>query len=138
MQANEITESIINAAIEVHHILGPGLLEPVYEECLCHELSLQHIPFERQLPLPIEYKGISIDCGHRLDLLVSGTVAVEIKAAERLLPIHDAQLLTLLRLGGWQIGLLINFNVPFLKQGIRKRMISLKDEKNVASLAFQW
>jgi GxxExxY protein len=120
MKTSEITEGIIGAAIEVHRTLGPGLLESAYEECLCHELGLRQLPFERQRALPVEYKGLQLDCGYRLDLLVARSVVVELKAVEALLPIHEAQLLTYLRLGGWKIGLLINFNVPLLKQGIRR------------------
>jgi len=125
MKVNEITEAVIGAAIEVHRHLGPGLLESAYEECLCQELTLRKIPFERQRGLPVEYKGLRLDCGYRLDLLVAETVVVEVKAVESLLPIHEAQLLTYLRLGGWRVGLLINFNVPVLKQGIRRRVLGL-------------
>ncbi|MGI6079188.1 MAG: GxxExxY protein [Lentisphaerae bacterium] len=123
MELNRITEQVIGAAIEVHRALGPGLLESAYEECLCRELSLREIPFERQRPLPVEYKGTRLDCGYRLDLLVMGTVVVEIKAVEAIEPIHEAQLLTYLKLGGWKLGLLINFNVPVLKDGIRRRIL---------------
>ena len=123
-----ITEAIIGAAIEVHRALGPGLLESTYEECLCRELALRQIAFERQYPVSLEYKGIRLDCGYRLDLLVAKTVVVEIKAVENLLPVHEAQLLTYLRLGKWTTGLLINFNVPVLKQGIRRRVLNLKEE----------
>jgi GxxExxY protein len=123
MELNRITEQIIGAAIEVHRALGPGLLESAYEECLCRELSLREIPFERQRPLPVEYKGTTLDCGYRLDLLVMGTVVVEIKAVECIEPIHEAQLLTYMKLGGWKLGLLINFNVPVLKDGIRRRIL---------------
>ncbi|MBI4027459.1 MAG: GxxExxY protein [Verrucomicrobia bacterium] len=123
MELNKITEQIIGAAIEVHKALGPGLLESAYEECLCHELTLRNIAFERQRPLPVEYKGTKLDCGYRLDLLVTGAVVVEIKAAEGVEPIHEAQLLTYLKLGGWKLGLLINFNVPVLKDGIRRRIL---------------
>ncbi|HDJ29825.1 MAG TPA: GxxExxY protein [Candidatus Acetothermia bacterium] len=129
MEINRITETIIGAAIEVHRALGPGLLESVYEECLCRELSLRGIPFERQRSLPVEYKGLRLDCGYRLDLLVADTVVVEIKAVESLLPIHEAQLLTYLRLGGWKVGLLINFNVAVLRQGIRRRVLGLEEER---------
>ena len=122
-EINRITEAIIGAAIEVHKALGPGLLESAYEECLCHELALRNVLFERQLALPVRYKGVQLDCGYRLDLLVANAVVVEIKAVEALLPIHEAQVLTYMRLGGWQVGLLINFNVPLLKHGI-KRLIS--------------
>ena len=123
MEMNEITEKIIGAATEVHRALGPGLLESAYEECLCHELTLRRLAFERQTPLPIEYKGVHLDCGYRIDLLVEGVVVVEIKAVEVVQPIHEAQLLTYLKLGGWKLGLLINFNVPFLKDGIRRRIL---------------
>ena len=117
---NQLTESIIGAAIEVHRVLGPGLLESAYEECLCRELVLRHVAFERQKPLPVSYKGTTLDCGYRLDLLVANAVVVEIKTCDALLPIHEAQVLTYLRLGGWHVGLLFNFNVPVLKQGIKR------------------
>lgn len=120
---NRITEQIIGAAIEVHKALGPGLLESAYEQCLCHELALRGIRFERQRPLPVEYKGVKLDCGYRLDLLVADAVVVEIKAVSEIEPIHEAQLLTYLRLGGWKLGLLINFNVSVLKDGIRRRIL---------------
>ncbi len=123
MELNRITEQIIGAAIEVHRALGPGLLESAYEECLCHELKLRGMPFERQRPLPVEYKGRKLDCGYRLDLLVADAVVVEIKAVESIEPIHEAQLLIYLKLGGWKLGLLINFNVPVLKDGIRRRIL---------------
>ena len=103
------------------------MLESAYEECLCHELQLREIPFKRQLPLPVRYKGVNLDCGYRLDLLVADAVVVEIKSVEQLLPIHDAQLLTYLKLGGWQMGLLLNFNVPILKKGIRRKVMGFKD-----------
>ena len=127
MNRDRLTEGIIGAAIEVHQAIGPGLLESAYEECLCKELSLRQIPFERQKPLPLEYKGSKLECGYRVDLLVANTVVVEVKSVETLLPIHEAQLLTYLRLGGWKIGLLINFNVPLLKQGIRRRVLDLQE-----------
>jgi len=127
MHVNEITQAIIGAAIEVHRVLGPGLLESAYEECLCRELTLRQIPFERQRPLPLEYKGVHLDCGYRLDLVVAGVVVVEIKAVEALLSIHEAQLLTYLRLGGWKVGLLLNFNVVVLKNGIRRRVLNLQE-----------
>ena len=118
----ELTRTIIGAAIDVHRALGPGLLESAYEECLCRELSLRGLAFRRQYPLPVDYKGTRLDCGYRLDLLVGEAVVVEVKAVERLLPVHQAQLLSYLKLGRWKVGLLINFNVPVLKQGI-KRMV---------------
>jgi GxxExxY protein len=123
MNANEITEQIIGAAIEVHRVLGPGLLESAYEECLCHELKLRGLSFERQRPLPVEYKGIKLDCGYRLDLLVENAIVLEIKAVSAIEPVQEAQLLTYLRIGGWRIGLLVNFNVPVLKNGIRRRVL---------------
>ena len=126
MDINHITEQIIGSAIEVHRMLGPGLLESTYEECLCRELALRRIKFERQLPLPVEYKGVKLDCGYRLDLLVSGAVVVEIKALDSLLPIHEAQLLTYLKLGGWRVGLLINFCVDVLKHGIKRKVLKLE------------
>lgn len=117
------TEPIIGAAIDVHKQLGPGLLESTYEECLCHELHLRRIQFQRQVELPVVYKGLKLDCGYRLDLLVEDTVVVELKAVEQLLPVHEAQLLTYLHLTRKRVGLLINFNVPLLKDGIRRRVI---------------
>ena len=130
MKVNQITEAIIGGAIEVHRALGPGLLESVYEECLCRELVLRQIPFRRQYSLPVQYKGLRLDCGYRLDLLVADTVVVEIKAVEKLMPIHEAQLLTYLKLGHWKVGLLINFNEPVLKRGIRRRVWGLSEEEN--------
>jgi GxxExxY protein len=117
---NELTGEIIGAAIEVHKILGPGLLESAYEECLCYELTLRKSQFERQKELPIEYKGNKLDCGYRMDLVVAGMVIVELKACDNLLPIHEAQLLTYLKLTKIKIGLLINFNVTVLKDGIKR------------------
>ncbi len=127
MDINDLTRAILGAAIEVHRALGPGLVESAYEECLCRELALKQIPFERQRELPVEYKGVLLDCGYRLDLLVADTVVVELKAVEKFLPIHDAQMLTYLRLGGWKVGLLINFNVPALKNGIRRLVNRLEE-----------
>ena len=115
---NDLTAKIIGAAIEVHKALGPGLLESAYERCLAYELSLLKIGFERQVPLPLRYKSLPLDCGYRLDFLVENLVVLELKAVERLEAIHEAQMLTYLKLGGWRVGLLINFNVPVLKRGI--------------------
>jgi len=126
---NQITSNIIGAAIEVHRQLGPGLLESSYRECLCRELLLRAIPFEREKPLPLAYKGIHLGCGYRLDLLVAGSVVVEVKAIEALAPIHEAQLLTYLRIGGWRLGLLINFNVAVLKTGIRRRILGYESDQ---------
>lgn len=120
---NSLTYEIIGAAIEVHRHLGPGLLESSYRECLCHELSIREVGFRREYSLPLRYKGIRLECGYRLDLLVGGLVVVEIKAVERLAAVHEAQLLTYLRIGGWSVGLLINFNVTVLKEGIRRRVL---------------
>ena len=125
---NEFTDAIIGAAVEVHRALGPGLLESTYEMCLCHELNTREIPFERQVPIPVEYKGVKLDCGYRADVIVDSRILVEIKAIDALLPIHDAQLLTYLKLGGWKIGLLINFNVELLKHGLRRRVLRLEEE----------
>jgi GxxExxY protein len=122
---NELTEQIIGAAIEVHRGLGPGLLESAYQRCLYHELDLRGISYLKETPLPILYKDCQLDCGYRIDLLVESVVVVEIKSVEKLDKIHDAQLLTYLKLGGWKIGLLINFNVPVLKDGIRRRVLGL-------------
>ncbi|HBO46455.1 MAG TPA: hypothetical protein DD670_21510, partial [Planctomycetaceae bacterium] len=118
-----ITGEIIGAAIEVHRQLGPGLLESTYEQCLCHELSLRGLSFQRQVDLPVLYKGIRLDCGYRMDLVVADLIIVELKVAEKLLPIHEAQLLTYLKLAQRQVGLLLNFNVPVLKDGL-KRMVN--------------
>ena len=122
MDVNQLTGRIIGAAIEVHKTLGPGLLESAYEECLCRELDLQGLHYTRQEPLPIEYKGVKLDCGYRIDVLVEDVVIVELKSVEALEPIYEAQLLTYLKLTGRKVGLLINFNVPVLRDGI-KRMI---------------
>jgi GxxExxY protein len=120
MDINNLTGKVIGAAIEVHKALGPGLLESTYEECLCVELELRKIPYERQRELPIQYKGVTLDCGYRLDILVANSLILELKACEKLEPIHEAQLLTYLRLTGIKWGLLINFNVPVLKEGIKR------------------
>jgi len=125
---NELTEAIIGAAMEVHRTLGPGLLESTYEMCLCRELVIRVIPFERQVPISVEYKGVKLDCGYRADIVVDATILLEIKAIDLLLPIHDAQLLSYLKLGGWKIGLLINFNVELLKNGLRRRVFGLVEE----------
>jgi GxxExxY protein len=127
-ELNSITREIIGGAIEVHRHLGPGLLESSYRECLCRELLLRSIPFEREKPLPLDYKGIHLGCGYRLDLLVAGSIVVEVKSVEALAPIHDAQLLTYLRIGGWRLGLLINFNVAALKNGIHRRILGYEPE----------
>ena len=118
----ELTECVIGAAIEVHRALGPGLLESAYEECLCHEMHIRGIAFERQVPLPVEYKGVKLDCGYRLDLIVEDVLVIEIKCLEHVLPVHEAQLLTYLKMTGKRVGLILNFNVAALTRGgiIRK------------------
>jgi GxxExxY protein len=117
------TGPIIGAAIEVHRHLGPGLLESAYEECLCHELHVLGLSFERQVPLPVSYKGLKLDCGYQIDLIVQNEVILELKCVEKILPVHEAQLLTYLKLSGKRVGLLINFNVPLLTQGIIRRVL---------------
>ena len=120
MDINDLTGQVIGAAIEVHKVLGPGLLESTYESCLCVELEKRNIPYERQKEIPIDYKGTTVDCGFRSDLLVDGMLIVELKARDSLLPIHEAQLLTYLKLSKIKVGLLINFNVLVLKDGIKR------------------
>ncbi len=127
LDVNKTTEAIIGAAIEVHKHLGPGLLESTYEECLCEELSLRKIPFKRQVVLPVVYKGKKLDAGYRIDLLVNNEVVVELKTVDAILPIHEAQTLTYMRLGGWQVGLILNFNVTILKNGIKRLVHKLKE-----------
>jgi len=114
---------VIGAAIEVHRALGPGLLESAYEECLCHELSLKGVRFERQVPQPVTYKGVKLECGYRLDLVVAGKLIVEVKAVDALHPIHTAQLLTYLKLSGHRVGLLLNFHSVVLKDGLKRLVI---------------
>ena len=118
MAINKLSSTIIGCAIEVHRALGPGLLESAYEECLCHELKLRGVPFERQKPLPVMYKGINLDCGYRLDVVVENMIILELKSCEKIEPIHKAQLLTYLKLSQKTLGFLLNFNVPFMKDGI--------------------
>ena len=117
---NRVTESIIEAAIEVHRALGPGLLESAYEACLTFELAERGLKVEQQKPLPVVYKDVRLDCDYRLDLLVEESVIVEIKSIERLAPIHEAQVMSYLKLTGCKVGLLLNFNVKLLKDGIRR------------------
>lgn len=123
MPDNGLTQAIIGAAIEVHRLLGPGLLESSYEECLCCELHLRKLKFERQKPIPVVYKTIKLESGYRLDLLVETKVIVELKSIEALGPLHEAIVLTYMRLSGHHLGLLINFNVPMLKDGIRRYIL---------------
>jgi len=118
-----LSERVIGLAIEVHRALGPGLLESAYEECLCFELKTAGLDFARQVPLPITYKAVKLDCGYRMDLVVDKRLVIELKTVERLLPIHDAQLLTYLRLGRIPTGLLFNFHSAVLKDGIKRLVL---------------
>lgn len=120
MEENQITEVVIGCAIKVHRSIGPGLLESAYEECLYYELNKTGLKLERQKPLPLVYDEVRLDCGYRLDLLVEGKIIIEVKAVKSLEDIHVAQLLTYLKLSGCRLGLLINFNVLILKNGIRR------------------
>jgi GxxExxY protein len=122
-QRDPRTSPIIASAIEVHRHLGPGLLESAYEECLCHELHLRGITFQRQVSLPVLYKGLPLDCGYQIDLIVQDEVVLELKSTEKILPIHQAQLLTYMKLARKSVGLLVNFNVPVLTQGITRRVL---------------
>jgi GxxExxY protein len=123
MTDNEITHEIIGAAIEVHKHLGPGLLESAYEECLAHELLLRNLRVERQKPVPVVYKETKLECGYRLDLLVEARIVVELKSVEGLGPMHEAIMMTYLRMSGHRLGLLINFNVAILKDGVRRFIV---------------
>jgi GxxExxY protein len=118
-----LTEQIIGAAIEVHRCLGPGLLESAYEECLCHELHLRGLNFQRQVNLPVIYKGIALDCGYKMDLVVEDRVVVELKCVEALIGVHHAQLLTYLKLSGKRVGLILNFHVSVMRRGIVRRVL---------------
>ena len=126
-----ITEKIIGAAIEVHRITGPGLLESVYEECLCYELSQARLKFRRQVDLPVVYKGLKLDCGFRMDVVVEDSIILELKTVEHLLPIHSAQLLTYLKLSGKQVGLLMNFNEPVLRRGLKRLVVDYQDPRRL-------
>jgi GxxExxY protein len=123
LRYEDLTKEIIGAAIEVHRAVGPGLLEGVYEECLCQELKLRNLNFERQLIVPVTYKGIVLECGYRVDLLVESTVVLELKSVDRIHPIFEAQLLTYMRMLQKPVGLLINFNVPILRSGIVRKVL---------------
>ena len=127
MNMNQLSSKIIGAAIEVHKTLGPGLLESAYEECLCHELSIQGLLFEKQKPLSIDYKGKKMDCGYRLDIVVEKAVIIELKSCEKIEPIHKAQLLTYLKLSGLKLGLILNFNVPIMRDGIVRIVNELEE-----------
>ena len=120
MKFDELSNRVIGCALEVHHELGPGLLESTYEQCVAHELSLARVPYMFQCPLPIEYKGLNLDCGYRVDFLVDGKLIVELKSVDHLVGVHEAQILTYMKLAKIPIGLLINFNVEMLKDGIRR------------------
>ena len=128
MEFDALSNRVIGCAIEVHRALGPGLLESTYEACLAHELSLAQIHFALQVSVPVEYKGVRLDCGYRLDILVDNKLVLELKSVEDLLGIHKAQMLTYMKLANIPVGLLINFNVELLKNGIRR--LTLKDNLN--------
>ncbi|MGC2695737.1 MAG: GxxExxY protein [Candidatus Angelobacter sp.] len=123
LKYEELTEQILGAAIEVHKALGPGLMESAYEECLCHELNLRNIRFERQTAVPVAYKNVNLDCGYKLDLLIESTVILELKCVERITTIHEAQLLTYMKLLHKPVGFIINFNVPVLRAGIVRKVL---------------
>ena len=118
-----LTDAVIGLAIEVHRGLGPGLLESAYEECLCYELEQKGIAFRRQVSLPVIYKSVTLDCGYRLDVVIDDRLVLELKTVERLLPVHEAQLLTYLKLSGIKTGLLLNFNVPVLRNGLKRLVL---------------
>lgn len=119
----ELTKEIRAAAIEVHRHLGPGLLESSYEECLCYEFTQRDIAFERQVLLSVEYKGVKLNCGYQIDIIVENKVILELKSVEQVLPVHEAQLLTYLKLSNKKVGLLLNFNVPLMTDGIVRRVL---------------
>jgi GxxExxY protein len=123
LKFDELSNKVLGCAIEVHRELGPGLLESTYEQCLAYELNRSKIPFQLQVGLPVEYKQTRLDCGYRIDLLVDGRLIVEVKSVEQLLKIHEAQILTYMRLSKVKVGLLINFNVPLLKKGIKRFLL---------------
>ena len=122
MEFDELSNQVIGCALEVHRHLGPGLLESTYEQCLAYEMKAANLAFKLQLPLPVEYKNIKLDCGYRIDVLVDNNIIIELKSVDKILPIHQAQLLTYMKLADISIGLLINFNVKYLRDGI-KRMV---------------
>jgi GxxExxY protein len=127
MNINKLSSRIIGAAIEVHKALGPGLLESAYEECICYELSTGGLSLERQKPLAVQYKGINLDCGYRLDVVVEDAIILELKSCEKIEPIHKAQLLTYLKLSGIKLGLLLNFNVTLMREGIVRIVNELEE-----------
>ena len=127
MDINQLSNKIIGGAIEVHKVLGPGLLESAYEKCLCHELKLRGLSFDNQKPLPLVFKGEEIDCGYRLDIIVGNAIILELKACEKIEPIHKAQLLTYLKISGLTLGLILNFNVPIMRRGIVRIVNNLEE-----------
>ena len=137
MNDSQLTHAVIGAAIEVHRELGPGLLEAVYEECFARELTLRSIPFERQKPIPLVYKDLKLECGYRLDFLIAGRILLEIKAIEAIAPIHESGMLTYLRLTEVHLGLIINFHVPALKDGIRRFVWHYEEKVNADTLSSQ-
>jgi GxxExxY protein len=130
MKDSDLTRLIIGAAIDIHRNLGPGLLEAVYEECLAKEFTLRNIPYERQKPIPLVYKDLKLECGYRLDFLIAHRVVLELKSIESIAPIHDSVMLTYLRLSETHLGLLINFNVPILKDGIKRYVWHYEEKEN--------
>jgi GxxExxY protein len=127
MEINQLSSKIIGAAIEVHKGLGPGLLESAYEKCLCHELKLRGLSFASQKPLSLIFKGEKMDCGYQLDIVVENTIILELKSCEKIEPIHKAQLLTYLKLSGLKLGLLLNFNMPVMRDGIVRIVNNLEE-----------
>ena len=127
MDNNKLSNKIIGAAIEVHKTLGPGLLESAYEQCLCHELKIRGISFEREKQLPVVYKGLKLDSGYRLDVVIEDAILLELKSCEKIEPIHRAQLLTYLKLSGISLGLILNFNVPVMRDGIVRIVNEFKE-----------
>ena len=119
VEFSELSGKVIGCAIEIHRALGPGLLESAYQQCLCRELTLRSISFQQEKPLPVEYKGCRLDCGYRIDVLVEDELIVELKSVERVMPIHEAQILSYMKLARVREGLRINFNVPLLKEGLK-------------------
>jgi GxxExxY protein len=122
-EGSTLTQLIIGLAMRVHTRLGPGLLESAYERCLCHEFDRNEVAYARQVDLPLEYDGVRLDCGYRADIVVGNEVILELKSVEQILPLHEAQLLTYLRLSRYRVGLLLNFNTRALKDGIRRRVL---------------
>ena len=127
MDINELSSKFIGAAIEVHKSLGPGLLESAYEECICHEIGFGGLSYERQKSLPLTYRGLQLDCGYRLDVVVENAIILELKSCEAIEPIHKAQLLTYLKLSGLSLGLVLNFNVPLMRDGVVRVVNKLEE-----------